>query len=79
MSLIALIGGLSRDEKLAALDLIWEQLASDPISFVSPAWHEDVIATRLADPDPTGRLPLSEAKLQIEESLHARRASGQSP
>ena len=76
MTLEALIGGMTRDEKLAALDLIWEQLASDSGSLKSPAWHEGVIQERLRQPDPALRVSLSDARVQIEESIHARRTSG---
>jgi len=50
MSLEALIGNLSRDEKLAAMDLIWRDLTADPASFVSPQWHQRIIAERLENP-----------------------------
>ena len=75
MSLETLIGGLTREEKLAALDLIWEQLQSEPGSFASPAWHEQVIQERLQRPDPAPRVSLAEARTQVEEAVHARRAS----
>lgn len=75
MSLETLIGGLTREEKLAALDLIWEQLQSEPESFASPAWHEQVIQERLGQPDPAPRVSLTEARTQVEEAVHARRAS----
>jgi len=76
MSLEAMIGSLSRDEKLAVLDLIWRDLAGDSRSFVSPEWHEKIIAARLENPDPGKALPLAEAKAEIKEAIDARRASG---
>jgi hypothetical protein len=76
MTLETLIGTLSRDEKLAAMDLIWRDLAADSQSFVSPEWHEKVIADRLDNPTSGPALPLAEAKAEIKEAIDARRASG---
>ena len=74
MSLETMIGSLSRDEKLAAMELIWQDLASDPESFASPIWHEKVVADRLKNPAPGQALPLTEAKAEIKEAIDARRA-----
>ena len=79
MSLEAMIGGLSREEKLAAMELIWRDLTSDPQSFVSPEWHERVVADRLDSPAAGQALPLAEAKAEIKEAVHARGAPGGSP
>jgi hypothetical protein len=76
MSLETLIGSLSREEKLAAMDLIWADLSADSRSFVSPEWHRRVIADRLKDPASGAVLPLAEAKAEIREASDARRASG---
>jgi len=76
MTLEAMIGTWSRDEKLAAIDLIWRDLAADSQSFVSPEWHEKVIADRLDNPALAPALPLAESKAEIKEALDARRASG---
>ena len=75
MTLETMIGALSRDEKLAAIDLIWRDLTADPRSFVSPEWHEKVIADRLDNPTSEPALPLAEAKAEIKEAINARRAS----
>ncbi len=76
MTLETMIGTLSRDEKLAAIDLIWRDLAADSQSFESPAWHEKVIADRLANPSASPALPLADAKAEIKEAIDARRAAG---
>ncbi len=76
MSLETMLGSLSRDEKLAALDLIWQDLESDPKSFRSPEWHERVLADRLKNPSPEKALPLTEAKAEVKEAVDASRASG---
>jgi hypothetical protein len=75
MTLEAMIGTLSRDEKLAVIDLIWRDLAADSRAFVSPEWHDKVIADRLVNPAPGPALPLAEAKAEIKEALDARRAA----
>ena len=46
MTLETMIDTLSRDEKLAAMDLIWRDLAAGAQAFVSPEWHEAIIADR---------------------------------
>ena len=76
MTLETMIGTLSRDEKLAAMDLIWRDLAADPQSFVSPEWHRKVIVDRLDNPSSGPALPLAEAKAEIKKAIDARRASG---
>jgi hypothetical protein len=76
MTLETMIGTLSRDEKLAAMDLIWRDLATDSQAFVSPTWHGEVIGDRLDNPASGPALPLAEAKAEIKEAIDARRASG---
>ena len=75
MTLETMIGTLSRDEKLAAMDLIWRDLQADSQSFVSPEWHGKVIANRLGNPQSGPALPLAEARAEIKEAIHARRAA----
>ena len=75
MTLEAMIGTLSRDEKLAAIDLIWRDLAADSQPFEPPAWHEQVISDRLDNPSAGPALPLAEAKAEIKEAIDARRAA----
>jgi hypothetical protein len=76
MTLEAMIDNLSRDEKLAAMDLIWRDLAADSQSFVSPEWHGTIIADRLQNPTSGPALRLAEAKAEIKDAIDARRASG---
>ena len=76
MSVEMMIGSLTRDEKLAAMDLIWRDLATDAQSFASPDWHAKIIANRLENPSPGQALGLVEAKAEIREAIDARRASG---
>ncbi len=76
MSLETMIGSLSRDEKLTAMDLIWQELTSDPRSFASPRWHERVVADRLKNPASGKALPLTEAKAEVKEAIDASRTPG---
>ena len=69
MSLETMISSLNRDEKLAAMDLIWRDLTTDSQSFASPKWHERVIADRLEKPASGHALPLAEAKAEIKEAI----------
>ena len=76
MTLEALLSGLSHSEKLAAMDLLWRDLSRQPSRYVSPEWHERIIADRLANPDPGKSLPLGDAKAEVKERLDARRTQG---
>ena len=75
MSLKTLIGTLSRDEKLQAMELLWQDLTADSRSFASPVWHEAVVANRLSNPATGSALPLDMARSEIKEAMNARRAS----
>jgi len=76
MSLETMIGSLSRDDKLTAMDIIWQDLTSDPQSFVSPKWHERVVADRLKNPAVGRALPLAEAKAEVKEAIDASKTPG---
>jgi hypothetical protein len=73
MTLEAMLSGLSHNEKLAAMDLLWRDLSREPARYVSPEWHERIITDRLANPDPGKPLPLDDAKAEVKERLDARR------
>ena len=76
MSLESMISGLSHTEKLEAMDLLWRELSREPSRYVSPEWHERILADRLANPDPGKPLPLHQAKSEVKEELDARRTQG---
>lgn len=40
----SLIGGLSTDDKLAAMELFWRDLSAKQQLYASPKWHEGVSA-----------------------------------
>jgi hypothetical protein len=73
MTLETMLSGLTHSEKLAAMDLLWRDLSSEPSRYVSPEWHERVIADRLANPAPGESLPLDDAKAEVKDRLNARR------
>ncbi|NLS96415.1 MAG: addiction module protein [Planctomycetaceae bacterium] len=79
MSLETMIANLTRDEKLAAMELIWRDLTRDAGSFQSPNWHKTVVADRLGNREPGQALPLKEAKVEIMETIRVRRASATEP
>ena len=73
MSLESMISGLSQSEKLMAMDLIWRDLSRSAEGYVSPQWHERVIADRLKNPETGARLELDEARTEIKAQFDARR------
>jgi len=73
MTLETMLSGLSHSEKLAAMDLLWRDLSRESSRYVSPEWHERVIADRLANPAPGKSLPLNEAQTEVKDRLDARR------
>ena len=48
MSLESLIGGLSRDEQIVAMELLWKRLTTEDPSAAPPDWHRSVVAERVA-------------------------------
>ena len=76
MNLEAMISELSHGEKLTAMDLLWRDLSSQPSKYVSPEWHERIIADRLANPAQGQPLPRSDAKAEVKKRLDARRSQG---
>ncbi|MFO7906488.1 MAG: addiction module protein [Planctomycetota bacterium] len=48
MTLEAFINGLSRDEQVIAMEMLWKRLSQGPDAAVPPAWHRDVVAERVA-------------------------------
>jgi putative addiction module component (TIGR02574 family) len=70
MELALPLGQMSVDEKLRALERIWDDLCRDDSAVPSPAWHRDVLearAVRLAA-GTEEVLPWDEAKRRIRGS-----------
>lgn len=47
MTLESLIGGLSRDEQIVTMELLWKRLTTEGPS-AAPDWHRSVVAERVA-------------------------------
>ena len=48
MSLETIIGGLTRDEQIVAMELLWKRLTTEDPSAAPPEWHRSVVAERVA-------------------------------
>ncbi len=48
MSLETLISGLSRDEQIVAMKLLWKRLTTEDPAASPPEWHRSVVAERVA-------------------------------
>jgi len=42
------IESMSLSERLQTMELLWRSMSEEPQKLKSPAWHKDVIASRLA-------------------------------
>lgn len=71
MSLESMIAALTPSEKLAAMDILWRDLSANTAEFTSPAWHGDVLNSRLAQPSSNPRLPLDAAIEDVKDRLNA--------
>ncbi len=71
MTLETMIDGLSRDEQIIAMELLWKRLTQENASAAPPGWHRDVVAERVADLE-NGNDTLSdwaEAKKRLADRL----------
>jgi hypothetical protein len=48
MTLETLIGGLSREEQIVAMELLWKRLTTEDPSTAPPEWHRSVVEERVA-------------------------------
>ena len=65
-----LLTNLTVGEKLAAMDLLWRDLSRTPSAYASPDWHGPVLADRLANPADGVKLPLDDARRDVERLRH---------
>lgn len=49
MTLETMIDGLSRDEQIIAMELLWKRLTHEAASAAPPEWHRDIVAERVAN------------------------------
>ena len=73
MTIESMIGALSTDEKLAAMDLLWRELSANSSAYVSPSWHGRVLTERLSNPDSGPKLELDAAEAEVRKALDAHR------
>ena len=76
MSLETMLAALTRNEKLAALDILWRDLSANSVEFSSPDWHGDVLESRMATPLGKPRRSLDAAIEDVKDRLNARRTQG---
>ena len=46
MEFVLPLDKMTTEEKLAAMERLWEELCRSPESVPSPSWHEDVLIAR---------------------------------
>ena len=76
MTIETLISGLSTDEKLTAMDLLWRDLSANHARYPSPKWHERVVSDRLANPSTEPKLDIASAEAEVRKALDDRRTKG---
>ena len=59
MSMNLPLKDMTLHEKLAAMELLWEDLARSPEAIASPAWHKDILEER--------RQRVAEGKSEFED------------
>jgi hypothetical protein len=73
MSLESMLAGLTPQEKLHAMNILWRDLSANPAGVRGPDWHGDVLAERIKVPSQKPRLPLDAAFDDVSERLNERR------
>lgn len=73
MSIDSIVNGLTHDQKIQVMEMIWQDLILHSPGYSSPPWHAEVLAERLAHPSSEPRLTVDESRTEIMERLHARR------
>jgi hypothetical protein len=75
MEIEAFIDTLNSEQQQVAFDLLWRRLAADSRKLESPAWHEDVLAYRTANPSTEPNMSVAEAKIAVKRIVDERRSS----
>lgn len=75
MNIEEFIDTLNFEQKQAAFDLLWVRLSRDPTRLSSPAWHDEVLAHREANPSDKPRLSLPNAKTKVQQMINERRST----
>lgn len=63
-------------DRLQAMEILWASLAHDPAHNPSPAWHEEIVAHRIArlEAGQETLQPWGDAKKDIRARIDARKA-----
>ncbi|WP_035609559.1 addiction module protein [Haloferula sp. BvORR071] len=62
------ISRMSKEERLAAMDLLWRSFSRDGIEITSPSWHEGVLTERSRIVDSADAEWLSLEQLEVRLS-----------
>lgn len=73
MTIEAFIDNLNPEQQQAAFDLLWQRLAADSRTLVSPAWHGEVLAYRTENPSSEPKMSVSDAKIAVKRMVDERR------
>ncbi|MCY2977087.1 MAG: addiction module protein [Planctomycetota bacterium] len=76
MSLESMLAALTPQEKLDAMNILWQDLTANPAGVRSPDWHGDVLAERIKNPSHKPSLPLDAAFDDVRERMNERRTQG---
>jgi Putative addiction module component len=76
MSIENMLSTLTQAEKLAAIDILWRDLAANPAELTPPDWHGDVLRARIENPSSKPQLSVDAAIDDVKERLNARRTQG---
>jgi hypothetical protein len=76
MSLESMLAGLTPQEKIDAMNILWRDLSANPADFPSPDWHGDVLANRIKNPSNKPSLPIDAAFDDVRGRLSERRTQG---
>jgi hypothetical protein len=75
MTIESFINTLNLEQQQAAFDLLWQRLAADPRTLLSPAWHGEVLVYRSENPSSKPKMSVSEAKIEVKRMVNERRSS----
>ena len=70
MTVDAIVGRMTKAEKLLAMELIWRDLSASPGEFESPSWHGEIIAERLERSDSSSGIEWETAKADLLKAAH---------
>lgn len=66
MTIETFVEGLSRSDKLYAMELLWRDLSKGETGIESPFWHDRIVQERLSNPMPGPALGLNESLAEIQ-------------